>query len=321
MDLCKIEIDFGRQSFRVLRPPVPRQQSSVENAQNSPCMDRLRSAYNDQTLPVLEKNRTPPQKRPEHLDRIQTLDTICKESKDSNEDTEMAAGGILTSIHIPSKPDNNFEKVFNSMLPEDIEEQRRRNCTCHKRTHPDVDMNKMMFDLVNSICKGNKEEKEDNDDNDDDQEAKTETSVLKDSLFKRRPTLNILRKSSCSYNFWIGAEYKYDVNKDKLILKFVLIGRMPENGKQMYIDIQVLGGKEEHREKMKLESLGQQTEIGKEIAIKMVSFLRTLEQQLLVTLNIKRGFLRKAKCIDEWKFPLDDLHCIYPRSFWKNVKN
>ena len=51
---------------------------------------------------------------------------VFKESKDDNEDTEMAAGGILTSIHIPGRPDNNFENIFNSMLPEDIEEKKEK---------------------------------------------------------------------------------------------------------------------------------------------------------------------------------------------------
>jgi hypothetical protein len=199
------------------------------------------------------------------------------------------------------------------MLPEDIVEQRRRNCTCHRRKHKDVDMNKMMFDLVNSINKRNESKDEEG------RGTKTETPVPKDTFFKRKSSSNLLRKNPRGFNFWIGSEYKYDVYENKLMLKFVLIGQLPENGKDMYIEIHVPGGIKENREKVKLEKIGQQNEIGKEIAIEMVSYLRTLEEEVYVTLKMKGGFLRKAKFIEDWKFKLDDCHCVYPRSSWKNV--
>jgi hypothetical protein len=278
MSLCKIEIDYGRQSFRVYRDGVTQE----------------------------------PQKKPAKLDLLQPFQTdVCKESY---ERAEMSTGGLLTAIHIPAVPDNNFEKIFNSMLPEDISVQRSRNCSCHTRQHKDVDMNKIMFDLVNSICKTKQAEK-------DGQESGTESETrgANETGVKQRTTLNLQRNLTHNIDFWIGAEYKYDVKTNELMLKFVLIGQSPENGKKMFIKVNVLGRKTGDQTQLKLERLGQKNKIGEEITIEMASYSRTLETRVGVTLHLKRGFLRKARCIHEWQFPLDDCHCIYPRSFWKNV--
>ena len=306
MNNCEIEIDFVRQSFRVIRNPAVLQ---LKESRTSSFLrgtlkqdDSRKRSFSKRQLSI---GITPPIGRKNTVDKVRSVKK--KGVRDSRKD--VTAGSIFTSIHVPLKPDNNFERVFNEMLPDADSTEGR--CFCHLRPKADVDVNKMMLELMNDLCKSTVPKPV--------QTPKTVHS--KRAAFRESKSKSFQSMLHGSSTFWIGAEYRYNAEMNTLMLKFVLLGTPPQHQRGLYVDVRVAGRKKNKVRRIGLkESASNGIIMGKEISIQMTSFQNTLEERVHVQLEAKKGFLRITKHIDEWEFPLDDCNCMYQRSYWRNVK-
>lgn len=322
MDKCTIEVDFGRQAFRVLRKPpiVPgKEQNAVTG---HPFLSRLQRRYSDSSLTIYNSNRRARDSSPS-MDGFRPVQHIDERQSHpyygSSRGTSIAAGGILSSVHVPGRVDNNFDIVYGDLVGDESPLPKDLMIVRNRRHTQEMDMAKTIVHMRmnHAVAKSRN---------------KTINSVFKNNKFNQgdivssrtTPTsleCNLNTTPSCM----VGIEYRYRLCSDNLLLKATFIGQLPSHvaalrcSRQLFVEITVIGRTKFKPTRIAIGSRVDGT--GYEIMIPMVSFVRTLEAEVHITLKTTaRGFLRRSRYIDQWRFPLSDCHYMYQRSFWGNIK-